>query len=102
VAELDGVHAEGEEPLCGEGLQHCLDIGGFGGGLARGQVCPGGPGGAVDAVGAGGGQPQQHLPGDGLLGGCQCVVGALGAGDDGAFDAAGALVVGQGDRSAGS
>ena len=71
---------------------------GFGGGFAGGQVGAGGAVGGVDAVGAGGGQPGEHLPGGGLLGGGERVVGALGAGGDGAFDAAGALVVGEGDR----
>src|SRR5262249_41019274 len=98
VAELDGARGQGEQPFGGEGLQHRLDIAGPGGGFADGQVGPGGAVGGVDAVAAGGGQPGEHLPGGGLLGGGERLVGTLSAGGDGAFDAAGALVVGEGDR----
>ncbi len=70
---------------------------GLGGALALGQFGPGRAVGAVYAVAAGGGQPDEHLPGGGLLAGRQTVVGALRAGGDGPFDAAGSLVVGQGE-----
>ena len=97
VAEFHGAGGEGEQPFGGEGLQHRLHILGLGGALAFGQLRPGGAVGGVHAVAAGGGQPQEHLPGRGLLGRGEAVVGALGAGGDGAFDAAGAFIVGQGD-----
>jgi hypothetical protein len=97
VADLDGARGESEQPLGGEGLQHRLHILGPGGGFAVGQLRPGGAVSGVHALGAGSGQPGEHLPGGGLLGGSQGVVGALGAGGDGAFDAAGAFIVGQGD-----
>ena len=98
VADLDGAGGEGEQPFGGEGLQHGLHLLGLGGGFAFGQVRLGGAVRGVHALGAGGGQPGEHLPGGGLLGGSQGVVGALGAARDGALDAAGAFVVGQGER----
>src|SRR5262249_58445263 len=73
-------------------------IGGRGGAAALGRVHRGGAVGGVRPVGAGGGQPQEHLPCRGLLGGGQAVVDALGAGGDGAVHAAGPVIVGQGDR----
>ena len=83
VAEFHGAGGEGEQPFCGESLQHGLHILGLGRALARGQLRPPYPVGGVHAVAAGGGQPvQEHLPGRGLLGGSQGVVGALGAGGD--------------------
>ena len=97
VADFDGAGGEGEQPFGGEGLQHLLHILGLGWALARGQLCSGHAVGGVHAVAAGGGQPYEHLPGRGLLGRGEAVVGALGAGGDGAFDAAGAFVVGEGD-----
>jgi len=53
--------------------------------LALGQLRPGGAVGVVHALGAGGGQPGEDLPGGGLLAGRQTLVGALGAVGDGAF-----------------
>jgi hypothetical protein len=97
VAELDGASGEGEQPFGGEGLQHLLHVLGLSRAFALGQVRPGRPAGGVDAVGAGGGQPQEHLPGRGLLGRGEMVVGALGAGGDRAVDAAGPVIVGQGE-----
>ena len=97
VAEFHGAGGQGEQPFGGEGLQHRLHILGLGGALAFGQLRPGGAVGGVHAVAAGGGQPQEHLPGRGLPGRGEAVVGALGAGGDGAVDAAGAFIVGQGD-----
>ena len=98
VTDFDGAGGQGEQPFGGEGLQHCLHVLGLGWALARGQFRLGGAVGAVHAVVAGGGQPGEDLPGSGLLGGSQGVVGALGAGGDGAVDAAGAFIVGQGEH----
>ena len=100
VADLHGVGGQGEQPFGGEGLQHRLHIPRLGWALAVGQLGPGGAVGGVHAVAAGGGQPGEDLPGRGLLGGGEAVVGALGAGGDGAFDAAGAFIVGEGERLA--
>ena len=97
VAEFHGAGGEGEQPFGGESLQHGPHIPGLGRARAGGQLRPGHPVGGVRAVAAGGGQPQEHLPGRGLLGRGEAVVGTLGAGRDGAFDAAGAFIVGQGD-----
>ena len=97
MAEFHGAGGEGEQPLSGEGLQYRLHVPGLGGVLAVGQFGPGGAVGVVRAVAAGGGKPQEHLAGRGLPGRGEAVVGALGAGGDGAFDAAGAFIVGQGD-----
>ena len=97
VADLHGVGGQGEQPFGGEGLQHRLHVLGLGWALALGQFRPGGAVGAVHTLAAGGGQPQEHLPGRGLLGRGEAVVDALGAGGDGAFDAAGAFIVGQGE-----
>ena len=100
VADFHGAGGEGEQPFGGEGLQHGLDILGLGRALAVLQFRPGGAVGAVHAVAAGGGQPQEHLPGRGLLGRSQGVVGALRAVGDRTFDAAGAFIVGEGERPA--
>jgi hypothetical protein len=97
VADLDGAGREGEQPFGGEGLQHRLHILGLGGGLSFGQFGPGGAVGVVRALCAGRGELQEYLPRRGLLGRGEGVVGALRAGGDGAFDAAGALVVGERD-----
>jgi hypothetical protein len=97
VAEFHRARGQGEQPLGGEGLQHRLHILGLGAALARGQLRLGGAVGVVHALGAGRGELQEYLPGGGLLGRGEGVVGALGAGGDGAFDAAGALIVGEGD-----
>ncbi len=88
---------QGEQPFGGEGLQHRLHILGLGWALALGQLRPAGAVGGVHTLAAGGGQPHKDLPGGGLLAGREAVVGALGAARDGAFDAAGAFVVGQSD-----
>ena len=69
VAEFHGAGGEGEQPFGGEGLQHRFHILGLGWALAFGQLRPGGAVGAVHAVAAGGGEPGEHLPGGGLLGG---------------------------------
>ena len=98
VADFHGAGGQGEQPFGGEGLHHCLHVLGLGGALAVDQLRPGHAVGGVHTLGAGGGQPDEDLPGCGLLGGCQGVVGALGAGGDGAFDAAGAFIVGQGEH----
>ena len=97
VADFDGAGGQGEQPFGGEGLQHRLHILGLGWALARGQLRPGHAVRGVHAVAAGGGQPGEHLPGRGLLGRGEAVVGALGAGGDGAVDAAGAFIVSQGE-----
>jgi hypothetical protein len=47
----------------------------------------------VSTPSAGGGQPDEHLPGGGLLRGCEFVVDTLCAVGDGAFDAAGPFVI---------
>src|SRR6185437_16044821 len=93
VTDFDGAGGQGEQPFGGEGLQHRLHVLGLGWALARGQLRLAGAVGAVHAVVAGGGEPGEDLPGGGLLGGSQGVVGALGAGSDGALDAAGAFIV---------
>jgi hypothetical protein len=49
------------------------------------------------ALGAGGGQPGEHLPGGDLLSGRKTVIGVLRAAGDGTFDAAGAFIVGEGE-----
>ena len=68
VADFHGAGGEGEQPFGGEGLQHLLHVLGLGWALALGQFRPGGAVGGVHALGAGGGQPGEHLPGGGLLG----------------------------------
>ena len=98
VADLHAVGRQGEQPFGGEGLQDRLHIAHLGWALAVGQFRPGGAVGGVHAVAAGGGQPGEDLPGRRLLAGGEMVVGALGAVGDGPFDAAGAFVVGQGER----
>ena len=98
VADLHGVGGQGEQPFGGEGLQHRLYVLGLGWAFAFGQLRPGGAVGGVHALGAGGGQPGEHLPGGGLLSGGQTLIGALGAGGDRAVDAAGAFIVGQGEH----
>ena len=97
VAELHGARGEGEQPFGGEGLQHRLHILGLGWALALGQLRPAGTVGGVHALGAGRGQPGEHLPGRALLGRGETVVDTLGAGSDGSVDAAGAFIVGEGD-----
>jgi hypothetical protein len=69
VAEFHGAGGEGEQPFGGERLQHGLHILGLGWVLARGQFRLGGAIGGVRALGAGGGQPGEDLPGGGLLAG---------------------------------
>ncbi len=68
VADLDGAVGEGEQPFRGEGLHHRLHVLGLGGALAVDQLRPGGAVGGVHTLGAGGGQPDEDLPGRDLLG----------------------------------
>ena len=97
VADLHAVSRQGEQPFGGEGLQHRFHILDLSCALALGQFRPGAAIGGVHTLGAGGGQPGEHLPRGGLLGGREMVVGALGAVGDGTLDAAGPFVVGQGE-----
>ena len=97
VADFDRAGGEGEQPFGGEGFQDCLYVLGLDGALAFSQFRLGGAIGVVHTLGAGRGQPGEDLPRGGLLAGGESVVGALGAARDGAFDAAGARIVGQGD-----
>ena len=97
VADLDGSGGQGEQPFGGEGFQDRLHVPGSGCAGALGQFRPGGAVGDIRSVAAGGGQPQEDLPGGGLLAGRQAVVGAVGAASYGAVDAAGAFVIGQGE-----
>ncbi len=100
VAEFHGAGSQGEQPFGGEGFQHGLHLLGLGWAFAFGQFRLGGAVGGVHALRAGGGQPQEHLPGGGLLARRQPLVGALRAGGDRAVDAAGAFIVGRSIRAA--
>ena len=95
MADLHSVGRQDEQSFGGKGLQDRLYIPGLGCAFAFGQFRPGRASGRVHTVAARG-QPREDLPRRGLLGGSEPIVGALCAVGDGAFDAAGALVVGEG------
>ena len=98
MADLHRVSGESEQPFSGEGFQHRRHIRCLGSALAIGQLGPGGPVGSVHTVAAGGGQPQEHLPGRSLLGRGQRIVSALGAGGDRTVNTARPVIVSEGDR----
>ena len=86
----------------GERLQDRLNVLNLSRGLACDQVGPCHAGCRVDTVRGGGGQSGKHVPGGGLLRRGESVVGALCAVGDGAFDAAGSFVVGEGEGVSGA
>ena len=101
MADLHRAGREDEQPFGGEGLQDCLYIPGLGGAFALGQFRPDRAGSCIDTVAARG-QPGEDLPGGGLLGGSEALICSLRAVGDGAFNAAGALVVREGEAVPGA